>query len=69
MKPLFHTRLGEVVQLKRDRWTHLGKTPGLSENGVKSGLCVLFEMVWLIFHNYGNYRHVFVVFGLEGLSP
>ncbi|QCD89675.1 hypothetical protein DEO72_LG4g621 [Vigna unguiculata] len=29
VKPLFHTRSGEVVQLKRDRWTSLGEDPWL----------------------------------------
>jgi len=27
VKPLFQTRSGEVVQLKRDRWTRLGEDP------------------------------------------
>jgi len=30
---------------------------------------VLFELVCLLFLNIGNYMLVYVVFGLEGLSP
>jgi len=29
VKPLFHARLGEVIQLKRDSWTSLGEDPWL----------------------------------------
>ncbi|QCD89603.1 hypothetical protein DEO72_LG4g549 [Vigna unguiculata] len=42
---------------------------GLSENGAESCFCALFGLFACYFVKDRNYMLVFVVFGLEGLSP
>jgi len=51
---MFYTRSSEEVQLERERCTRLSEDPSLSKNGENSCLCVLFELVCLVFPKLGE---------------
>jgi len=70
VQPLLHTHSSEAGYLERSWWTSLGEGPWLKRECCEFYVCVCF-MSWFVysFLNIGSYMHVFVVFGLEGLSP
>jgi len=71
------TRYNHYYTLAQARWASLSETEvlawanrrGLSESGAEPCVCALFGLFSCYFLKDRNYMLVFVVFGLEGLSP
>ena len=69
VRPLFHTRSGEVIQLRRDKCTRLGEQAWLKREwrGARS-LCIV-VLNGLVFPRLRKLFACVCGVGLEGLSP